>query len=57
MGAFLIWGGGEIKFWLQISLWQRIEYLVFWVASGALVYFLALSLMGVRLHHFRSQRH
>ena len=55
MGAILIWGVGEIDFWLEIELWQRIQYLVFWVTGGALVYFLALSVMGVRPHHFRSQ--
>lgn len=57
MGGFLILGVGEIEFWLGVTLLQRIEYLVFWVASAASIYFLALLAMGVRPRHFRSKTH
>lgn len=57
MGAFLIWGVGDIDFWLDITLWGRIEYLIFWIVCGAFIYFLALLMMGVRPYHFRSEKH
>jgi putative peptidoglycan lipid II flippase len=55
MGGFLIWSVGEIDFWLGIGFWQRIGYLIFWIACGGVIYFLALLLMGVRPSHFRSE--
>jgi putative peptidoglycan lipid II flippase len=54
MGAFLIWSVGDLEFWFEVGLWQRIQYLVLWIGSAAGIYFLALLLMGVRLSHFRS---
>jgi putative peptidoglycan lipid II flippase len=55
MGGFLVWNVGEIDFWLGIGFWQRIFYLVFWIACGGVIYFLSLLLMGVRPSHFRSE--
>jgi putative peptidoglycan lipid II flippase len=53
MSGFLIWSLGELTFWLEIAFWQRIVYLLFWIACAASIYFLALLVMGVRPSHFR----
>ena len=57
MGLFLHWAVGDLAYWLNISFWVRIEYLVLWVACGAAIYFLSLLVMGVRLKDFRSIKH
>jgi putative peptidoglycan lipid II flippase len=57
MGGFLIWGVGDLEFWLRVGFWQRIEYLIFWIGCAAGIYFLALLAMGVRPSHFRSMTH
>jgi putative peptidoglycan lipid II flippase len=54
MGGFLIWVAGDLSYWLGIGFWERIHYLVLWISCAALIYFLALLLMGVRPSHFRS---
>jgi putative peptidoglycan lipid II flippase len=53
MGGFLIWGVGDVEFWLEVDFWRRIQYLVFWIGCAAGIYFLALLAMGVRPSHFR----
>jgi putative peptidoglycan lipid II flippase len=53
MSGFLIWSLAELMFWLEIGFWQRVAYLLFWIACAAGIYFLALLAMGVRPSHFR----
>ena len=57
MGGFLIWVAGDLNYWLNIEFWERIQYLVLWIGCAAMIYFLALLLMGVRPSHFRSGAH
>lgn len=57
MGGFLIWGVGELDFWLAIGFWERILHLVFWIGCAAAIYFIVLLALGVRPSHFRSGAH
>jgi len=54
MGAFLIWGVGELDYWLEIGLWSRIINLVLWIGGAACLYFIVIYAMGIRPSHFRS---
>ena len=49
LGALLLWGTPAVDEWLAWSAWSRVTGLLVWVLGGALVYFLALRLGGVRL--------
>jgi putative peptidoglycan lipid II flippase len=57
MGLFLHWVVGDLGYWLEMSFWIRIEYLLFLVACGAAIYFLSLLIMGIRPKDFRSIKH
>jgi putative peptidoglycan lipid II flippase len=57
MGLFLHWVVGDLGYWLEMGFWVRIEYLLFWVACGAAIYFLSLLALGIRPKDFRSIKH
>jgi putative peptidoglycan lipid II flippase len=54
MGAALLWGVGDLGQWLDMGTWERALRLAGLVAGGVLLYFAALLIQGVRLHHFRA---
>jgi putative peptidoglycan lipid II flippase len=54
MAALLIWLGGDIAGWLAASPLQRAARLAMCVAAGAVAYFAALFISGLRLRHMRS---
>ncbi|MCU7811664.1 MAG: murein biosynthesis integral membrane protein MurJ [Candidatus Thiodiazotropha sp. (ex Notomyrtea botanica)] len=57
MAVFLVWIAGDLDYWLGISFWARIQYLILWIGCAAAIYFLSLLLMGVRPRDFRSVKH
>lgn len=54
MTVVLWWGSGELETWLSWGAWDRALRLSLWVCVGALVYLLALLLLGMRPHHLRA---
>jgi len=52
--ALLIWLGGDIAGWLAASPMGRAARLAMCVAAGAVAYFAALFISGLRLYHMRS---
>ena len=54
MAALLIWLGGDISGWLAASPLERAARLAMCVVAGALAYFAALFVCGLRLRHMRS---
>jgi putative peptidoglycan lipid II flippase len=55
MAAFLVWFGGDLETWLQITLLRRLAWLAGLVLGGAAVYFAMLWVLGVRPAQFRLQ--
>jgi len=54
MGIALLWGAGELREWVIMARWDRIQFLLGLILAGVGVYFSTLWLLGIRLHHFRS---
>ena len=54
MAALLIWLGGDIGGWLEVSAWHRAVRLTLCIVAAAVAYFVALFLAGTRLHHLRN---
>jgi len=54
MAVLLIWLGGDIAGWLAASPLERAARLAMCVAAGAVAYFAALFISGLRLRHMRS---
>jgi putative peptidoglycan lipid II flippase len=54
MAALLVWLGGDIAGWLAASPLERAARLAMCVVAGAVAYFAALLLSGLRLRHMRS---
>lgn len=54
MAAFLAWFTPEDSYWLEGVFREKITAVLGLVASGALVYLLALALFGLRLKHLRN---
>jgi len=54
LGLLLYWGSGELSEWTSAATMPKIWWLLGLVCGGALVYFAALLLLGIRLRHFRS---
>jgi putative peptidoglycan lipid II flippase len=54
MAVVLIWLGGDISGWLAASPLARAARLAMCVAAGAVAYFAALFIAGLRLRHMRS---
>jgi putative peptidoglycan lipid II flippase len=54
MAALLVWMGGELTDWLAAPPLQRALHLAVCIVSAAVLYFAALFVSGVRLHHMRS---
>ncbi|HEU4654921.1 MAG TPA: murein biosynthesis integral membrane protein MurJ [Steroidobacteraceae bacterium] len=55
MAVFLVWFGGELKTWLEITALRRLLWLAALVAGGAAIYFAVLAILGVRASQFRLQ--
>lgn len=53
LAALLGWTMGEATFWLQAGIGERVAHLTGIVATGMLVYFATLGLLGFRLRDFR----
>lgn len=49
MALLLLWGRGELSLWLEWDLYQRVWKLGLLIGGGAVTYFLALSMMGLRV--------
>jgi putative peptidoglycan lipid II flippase len=54
MAAVLIWLGGDISGWLAASPLERAARLAMCVVAGAVAYFAALFVFGLRLRHMRN---
>ncbi len=52
LGLMLWWGVGELAQWIEWSGLERVWRLTGWIVAGALLYFVTLALVGVRLHMF-----
>jgi len=55
MACFLAWGVGDLGSWIQAPQSTKVVWLAVMVAAGAVVYFAALWLAGVRFRHFRAE--
>lgn len=56
MAAVLWWFAADMSFWLGEGAWLRAGQLVLAIASGAVVYFVALVVLGVRPSMFKRSR-
>jgi len=57
LGVVLFWGTPTMTVWLDWSVWSRISGLFIWILAGAVAYFIALHLVGLRLRSLWQQRH
>ncbi|MGH8174694.1 MAG: lipid II flippase MurJ, partial [Steroidobacter sp.] len=53
MGAALWWFGGSVAEWIAAPIVHRLIWLTALIAGGALIYFVILLALGVRVRHFR----
>lgn len=49
MALLLLWGRGELSLWLEWGLYRRVWTLSLLIGGGVVAYFLALSVMGLRV--------
>ena len=49
LGGLLYWGMPATQIWLDWSVWSRMSGLLIWVTAGAVTYFIALHLCGLRI--------
>ena len=49
LGGLLYWGMPATQTWLDWSVWSRMSGLLIWVVAGAVIYFIALRLCGLRI--------
>jgi len=56
MAVLLLWLRSSTADWLQFDAWARVQEISVLVVGGALVYFLVLGLLGVRIRHFINRR-
>ena len=54
MAGVMWWGLGDLQVWVSMGRMDRVWQLLGWILAGALVYFSALALLGIRLRHFRN---
>lgn len=54
MAGVMWWGLGDLQVWVSMGRMDRVWQLLGWILAGALVYFSALALFGIRLRHFRN---
>jgi len=54
MAGVLVWGMPGLQAWAGFGIWERAAWLTVWIGVGALVYFVLLALLGIRMHHFRN---
>ena len=54
MAALLVWLAGSTADWLAIPLLARVAKLGLCIVAAAVVYFVALFVSGMRMHHMRS---
>jgi putative peptidoglycan lipid II flippase len=54
MGALLVWMAGDTAHWLTLAPLDRAARLAVCIIAAAALYFAALFISGVRLHHMRS---
>jgi putative peptidoglycan lipid II flippase len=52
LGVVLWWGAGPDGFWIAAGLWPKVGRLTLVIGGGAIAYFAALWLLGIRLAHF-----
>jgi putative peptidoglycan lipid II flippase len=57
LGAVLFWGSPAMPVWLDWSVWSRVSGLFVWIMAGASAYFIALSLVGLRLRSLWQHPH
>ncbi len=55
LGAYLIWAAGDLADWMSFAVGHRMLYLVGYVLSAAVLYFVSLRLAGMRFGQFRGQ--
>jgi len=56
MVTVIWWGAGELSQWLEWSWYERAVQLFLWVTVGAIVYFIALLLMGIHPKQLLKQK-
>ena len=57
MTALLVWGVGDWRGWLQMTIWQQVEQLLLWVIAGLATYVIAMLIVGIRPRHLYSPAH
>ena len=54
MAVVMWWGMGDLQAWVSMDRSDRVWRLLAWIVAGAVLYFVALALFGIRPRHFRS---
>jgi len=57
MTALLVWGVGNWRDWLQMTIWHQISQLLLWVMAGLTTYVLTMLILGIRPRHLQSPAH
>ncbi|QBY03420.1 murein biosynthesis integral membrane protein MurJ [Thalassotalea sp. HSM 43] len=52
MALALMWLSPEFALWVDMSLWQKVSNLIGLILSGAVIYFAAAAVLGLRPRHF-----
>jgi len=57
MTGLLVWGIGDWRDWLQMTIWHQVEKLLLWVIAGFSIYVVAMLIVGIRPRHLYSPTH
>ena len=57
MTALLVWGVGDWREWLHMSVGQQVRQLLLWVIAGLATYVIAMLIVGIRPSHLHSPAH
>jgi len=57
MTALLVWGVGDWRGWLRMTLLQQVEQLLLWVIAGFVTYVITIFIAGLRPRHLLSPAH
>jgi putative peptidoglycan lipid II flippase len=57
MTALLVWGVGDWREWLHMSLVLQVRQLLLWVIAGFTTYVITMLILGIRPRHLHSPAH
>jgi putative peptidoglycan lipid II flippase len=51
MVIFILNFSNEVNFYLEVDAWQRITSIAMTIGAAAVIYFVCLRLLGIRMEH------